>query len=122
MNKDKFKAQNSIFIIYFILASFCFIASAEAEMFMADYSVTKESVLRSIPVKYINAAKQKLHIMYCGTSHSSQVADGMRGLMEYKKGDDTFFAVTFDGKSRNRDRYLMNRDRYLMLDIRKNHV
>ena len=97
MNKDKFKAQNSIFIISIILASFCFIASAEAEMFIADYSVAKESVLRSIPVKYINAAKQKLHIIYCGTSHSSQVVDGMRGLMEYKKSDDSLFAVTLNG-------------------------
>lgn len=100
MNKDKFKAQISNFIISIILVSFCFIASSEAEMFIADYSVAKESVLRSIPAKYINAAKQKLHIMYCGTSHLSQVADGMRGLMEYKKGDNTLFAVTFDGKSR----------------------
>jgi len=100
MNKNKFKVQISNFIISIILIGFCFIASAEAEMFIADYSVAKESVLRSIPVKHINAAKQKLHIMYCGTSHSSQVVDGMSGLMEYKKGDDTLFAVTFDGKSR----------------------
>ena len=96
----KMRTGISNFIISIILVSFCFIASAEAEMFIADYSVAKESVLRSIPAKYINAAKQKLHIMYCGTSHSSQVVDGMRGLLEYKKDDDTLFAVTFDVKSR----------------------
>jgi hypothetical protein len=36
--------------------------------------------------------------MYCGTSHSSQTVDGLRGLMEYKTGDDTLFSVTFDGE------------------------
>ena len=35
--------------------------------------------------------------MYCGTSHSSQTMDGMRGLMDYKTGDDTLYSVTFDG-------------------------
>jgi hypothetical protein len=37
--------------------------------------------------------------MYCGTSHSSQVVDGMRGLMAYKTGDDSLYRVTFDGAS-----------------------
>ncbi|MCP4216252.1 MAG: VCBS repeat-containing protein [bacterium] len=65
--------------------------------FIADYTKAKESVLRSIPEEYINAAKSNLHIMYCGTSHSSQTADGLRGLMEYKSGDSTLYAVTFKG-------------------------
>ena len=64
MNKDKFKAQISNFIISIILPSFCFIASAEAEMFIADYSVAKESVLRFIPAKYINAAKKRGQVFY----------------------------------------------------------
>jgi hypothetical protein len=67
------------------------------EHFIADYSMAKESVLRSIPVSAIDAAKAKLHILYCGTSHSSQTMDGMRGLMEYKNGDNTLFAFSYNG-------------------------
>jgi fibronectin type 3 domain-containing protein len=69
---------------------------AEAE-FIADYTIAKESVLRRIPAWAINAAKANLKIMYCGTSHSSQVVDGMRGLMQYKTGDAELFKVTYDG-------------------------
>jgi fibronectin type 3 domain-containing protein len=69
---------------------------AEAE-FIADYTIAKESVLRRIPEWAIEAAKADLKIMYCGTSHSSQVVDGMRGLMQYKTGDDDLFKVTYDG-------------------------
>ncbi len=65
--------------------------------YIADYSVAKESVLRSIPEQYITAAKQNLHILYVGTSHSTQTVDGMRGLMQYKAGDDDLFAATFNG-------------------------
>ncbi len=68
-----------------------------ASGFIANHLIAKESVLRSIPVSAINKAREDLHIMYCGTSHSSQTADGMRGLMEYKTGDNSLFAVTFDG-------------------------
>jgi len=71
--------------------------SAQEEEFVADHTVAKESILRQIPVWAINAAKDNLHIMYCGTSHSSQVRDGMYYLQSYKAGDDTLFAVTFDG-------------------------
>ncbi len=69
----------------------------QEEKFVADHTVAKESVLRQIPVWAINAAKDNLHIMYCGTSHSSQVRDGMYHLQSYKEGDDSLFAVTFDG-------------------------
>ncbi len=65
--------------------------------YIADHTVAKESVLRSIPVDAINRAKNNLHIMYCGTSHSSQTTDGMDHLQDYKLGDDTLFAVTFTG-------------------------
>ncbi|MDY6934453.1 MAG: malectin domain-containing carbohydrate-binding protein [Spirochaetota bacterium] len=64
---------------------------------IADHLVAKESVLRRIPESAINAAKDNLHIMYCGTSHSSQVKSGMEGLLDYQDGDDVLFAVTFDG-------------------------
>ena len=64
--------------------------------YIADYTIAKESVLRSIPESAIIAAKKNHHIMYCGTTHSSQTVDGMRGLMQYKNGDDTLFGVTSD--------------------------
>ncbi len=64
---------------------------------IADHTVAKEDVLRRIPQWAITAAKENLKIMYCGTSHSSQVVDGMRGLMQYKAGDDSLFNVTFSG-------------------------
>jgi fibronectin type 3 domain-containing protein len=66
-------------------------------LYIADYTIAKESVLRRIPQWAINAAKQNLKIMYCGTSHSQQVMEGMRGLMQYKEGDDTLFNFTYNG-------------------------
>lgn len=65
--------------------------------YIGDYTIAKESILRRIPEWAINAAKNDLKIMYCGTSHSSQTVDGMRGLMQYKSGDDSLFNVTFNG-------------------------
>lgn len=65
--------------------------------YIADYTIAKESVLRRIPQWAISAAKQNLKIMYCGTSHSQQVMEGMRGLMEYKTGDNTVFSFTYNG-------------------------
>jgi fibronectin type 3 domain-containing protein len=65
--------------------------------YIADYTIAKESVLRRIPLWAINAAKQNLKIMYCGTSHSQQVMEGMRGLMQYKSGDNTLFNFTYNG-------------------------
>ena len=102
MKPNKYTWVNP-FRIYFLSAviTLFFGNFSYAENFIADHTVAKESVLRSIPEKYITAAKQSLHIMYCGTSHSSQVIDGMRGLMEYKKGDTKLFAVSFDGKYRD---------------------
>lgn len=69
----------------------------EGETFIADYTIAKETVLRRIPESAINTAKDKLHILYCGTSHSQQVMEGMKGLEQYKPGDDTLFAFTYDG-------------------------
>lgn len=69
--------------------------------FIADYTIAKESVLRRIPQRAINASKENLKIMYCGTSHSEQVVGGMRGLMEYKAGDSSLFNVTFNGSATN---------------------
>ena len=74
--------------------------SSNTGCYVAGYSVSKESVLRNIPKRYIEEAKRKLNIMYCGTSHSSQVVTGLKGLLEYKPGDKETYAVTFDGKKK----------------------
>ncbi len=89
-----------LFIKLFLLSTACIILmgnSSFADDYIAGYTVAKESVLRSIPASAIETAKNNLHILYCGTSHSTQVVDGMRGLMEYKTGNDTLFSVTFNG-------------------------
>lgn len=54
--------------LWIILLVFCCWFQAKGQEFIADYKVSKESVLRQIPVSYIEAAKNNLHIMYCGTS------------------------------------------------------
>lgn len=61
---------------------------------IASYAVAKESVLRSIPEEYINAARNNLHIAYQHTSHGTHVAYGLFGLPEYKAGDEVLFAVS----------------------------
>jgi len=44
---------------------------------IADHTVSKESVLRSIPIVAINAAKTNLHIAYFHSSHGSRIITGM---------------------------------------------
>ncbi|MCP4214162.1 MAG: hypothetical protein GY765_05875, partial [bacterium] len=85
--------------IFLILCLFIVAAALPlaAQDYIADYGKSKESVLRSIPEWALDAAKNNLHILYTGTSHSSQTTDGMRGLLQYKSGDETLFDVTFDG-------------------------
>jgi len=65
--------------------------------FIADYSVAKESTLRSIPSSYINHAREHYHIAYQHTSHGTHVPYGLNGLQRYKEGDESLFAVTFNG-------------------------
>ncbi len=61
---------------------------------IAGDSIAFESVLRSIPAEYINAARQDLHIAYQHTSHGTHVAYGMFGLPDFEDGDETLFAIT----------------------------
>ena len=65
-----------------------------SSMYIADYSKAKESVLRSIPQEYINAARNNLHIAYQHTSHGTHVSRGMFGLQDFKSGDDVLFGIT----------------------------
>ena len=62
--------------------------------YIADYTVAKDSVLRSIPDTYINTARTTLHVAYNHTSHGTHVSYGVYGLPGFKTGDATKFGVT----------------------------
>jgi len=62
--------------------------------FIADYSVATEEVLRGIPEKYIDAARNTLHIAYQHTSHGTHVSYGLFGLPQFKEGDEVLFGIT----------------------------
>jgi hypothetical protein len=61
---------------------------------IASSQVANQEVLRSIPVEFINAARNNLHIAYQHTSHGTHVAYGMFGLQDFKAGDDVLFGIT----------------------------
>jgi hypothetical protein len=61
---------------------------------IASYEVAKETVLRAIPVQYIDAARNNLHIAYQHTSHGTHVSRGLFGLQDYKAGDRQLFGIT----------------------------
>ncbi|PIE70976.1 MAG: hypothetical protein CSA22_04390 [Deltaproteobacteria bacterium] len=88
--------RNRIWILVSLLSVF-WVSPGFAGNTIADHTIAKEQVLRAIPASAIEKAKTDLHILYCGTSHSQQVVEGMRGLMAYKPGDDTLYAFTYDG-------------------------
>lgn len=69
-------------------------SSPDPAVITADYTVASESVLRSIPEKYINEARNTLHIAYQHTSHGTHVSYGMFGLPDFQSGDETLFAIT----------------------------
>jgi len=73
------------------------ISTPSADKTIADYSVSKESILRSIPQSAIDNVKNKLRIAYFHTSHGARVIDGMTGLLSYKTGDAEKWAFTTDG-------------------------
>ncbi len=60
----------------------------------ASFNVAYENVLRQIPVRYINAARNNLHIAYQHTSHGTHVSYGLFGLQDFKAGDDVLFGIT----------------------------
>jgi hypothetical protein len=60
----------------------------------ASFNVATETALRQIPVQYINAARNNLHIAYQHTSHGTHVSYGLFGLPDYKAGDDVLFGIT----------------------------
>ncbi len=62
--------------------------------YIADYSKAKENVLRAIPKKYMDVARNQLQVAYQHTSHGTHVTRGLFGLKDYKVGDNTLFAIT----------------------------
>ena len=62
--------------------------------YIASYQVARESIIRSIPEEYINAARNNLHIAYQHTSHGTHVSKGLYGLQDYLNGDETVFGIT----------------------------
>jgi len=54
---------------------------------IADHNSVK---LSSVPLVWIMAAKENLHIAYSHSSHGSQLTDGMSGLVSFKGEDFTW--------------------------------
>jgi hypothetical protein len=67
--------------------------------FIADYTIAKEEVLRSIPKEYIDKARNNLHVAYQHTSHGTHVSFGLFGLQDYKAGDELLFGITSNSPS-----------------------
>lgn len=69
--------------------------SRNKELYIAGHEVAKESVLRSIPRKYIDKARTTLHVAYQHTSHGTHVTLGLSGLNDYKEGDSEVFGFSY---------------------------
>ncbi len=69
---------------------------------IASYEIARQNVLRQIPVEYINAARNNLHIAYQHTSHGTHVSYGMFGLQDFKNGDDVLFGITNNNPQSNK--------------------
>ena len=79
---------------------------AYAQNYIADYSVAKEEVLRSIPAEFIDKARTDLVVAYQHSLHGTHVSRGVFGLQDYKAGDEVTFAVSttqMSGKLEFRD-------------------
>lgn len=86
------------------------VVPAISQRFIADHTVAKEEVLRSIPEEYIRKVREKLHIVYQHTSHGTHISYGVYGLPHYKEGDQQMFAIAHpkeEGKLHFRD-YSLN--------------
>jgi hypothetical protein len=66
---------------------------------IVGHEQAKESVLRSIPSQYLNAARTNLRVSYQHTSHGTHVSYGLYGLQDYKAGDSTLFGISTSGAS-----------------------
>ncbi|MBN2213221.1 MAG: hypothetical protein JW723_03165 [Bacteroidales bacterium] len=89
----------TFFVIAFLLASGCEKDESSSPYIFTDeniasFDVASETMLRQIPVQYINAARNNLHVAYQHTSHGTHVSYGLYGLQDYKTGDDVLFGIT----------------------------
>ena len=91
--------MKSLLLGVILLSVYSFVG---AQKHIADYTVAKESVLRSIPEDYINLARNQFKIAFQHTSHGTQVSRGMYGLQDYKAGDRTLFGITNDDPQPNK--------------------
>lgn len=73
--------------------------SSSDAVFAAGFGQAKESVLRSIPAKYVDAARSGLRVAYQHTSHGTHVSYGLFGLQDYKAGDSARFGVSTSGEA-----------------------
>lgn len=81
-------------IFVFYLGIITLANPVHSQQYIADYSVAKEDVLRSIPEEYINKARTEYVVAFQHTSHGTHVAYGVFGLPDYKAGDQSLFGVT----------------------------
>ncbi len=73
-----------------------------SQNYIANYSVAKEEVLRSIPQAYIDKARNDFNIAYWHTSHGTHVYYGLCGLQDYKLGDNELFGITNNNPTSNK--------------------
>lgn len=86
-----------------LIIPFCFLGIYVAsQTYIANHLVAKESILRSIPEEYINAARNNFKIAYQHTSHGTHVSFGMFGLQSYKPGDEVLFGITNNNPTHNK--------------------
>ena len=71
-------------------------SETEELQYVADYSVSREDILRSIPEWAIENVKDNFIVLFNGTSHTSQILWGMAGLQQYKDGDSTLFQLNLN--------------------------
>jgi hypothetical protein len=84
--------------------SFTVTGTPSSGSYIADQTVARDSVLRTIPVTYINTARTTFHVAYNHTSHGTHVSYGVYGLPGFKSGDNTKFGVTMNAASADPDK------------------
>jgi hypothetical protein len=73
-----------------------------SQKYVADHTVAREDVLRSIPVQYIDKARSNLIVAFQHTSHGTHVSRGMYGLQDFKSGDEVLFGISRFRKERGK--------------------
>src|SRR5512133_4328432 len=72
----------------------CALFNVDSGKTVADHKIALESEIRSIPARFLEDARNDLHVAYQHTSHGYQVSFGLYGLQSYKDGDDTRFGIS----------------------------